>query len=83
MVLQFTCSKTLRKKNQRVCTLQEISTVPGTSVAEPKLVFTVPVPTFDKLRFGFRFQLLTSYDYELTVPVPAPYLDHTKPLKKM
>ncbi len=36
--------------------------LPG-SVVEPKLFFTVPVPTFEKLWFRFRFQLLKSYGY--------------------
>ncbi len=33
----------------------------GTSVVEPELFFTVPVPTFEKLWFRFWFQLLKSY----------------------
>ncbi len=49
------------------------------------IFFTVPVPTFEKL--WFRFQLLKSYGsgsycWKVTVPVkvPAPYLDHKKPM---
>jgi hypothetical protein len=49
------------------------------------LMVPVPIPTFEKFWFGFRFQLLKKlwfrfrfYFLKVTVPVPfpTPYLDH-------
>jgi hypothetical protein len=40
-------------------------------------ICTVPVQTFEKLRFQFRFRLLTTYG-TVPVPVPALYLDLKK-----
>jgi hypothetical protein len=52
--------------------------LPEGSVAEPLIFFTVSVPvlTFDKLRFRFWFRLLSSYRFRFRFP--APYLDHKK-----
>ncbi len=43
----------------------------GSSVAEPLLFFTVPVPTFDKFGSG-------SGSFHILVLVSAPYLSHIK-----
>ncbi len=40
---------------------------------------SVPVTTFEKLRFRFRFPLLT----RVTDPVPVLYLDHKNTLLKI
>ncbi len=50
-----------------------------------KVMVPVPVPTFEKLWFRFRFRLLKSYGSgsgsyfrKVPVPVPATYLAHKK-----